>query len=148
MRLFYGFDSASGAKLVRTDVMDLSWLENIRQQDMSKIRGESDTRVPMSGTITFHLRIDELRTCITSSVLDKLVVSVLLGTMFISRLIKSFHLSEREMVPYHSPLVPMLTVQEARSAAKKSKLGIRQEQKCLALLVTLIESKPNNITVA
>lgn len=91
----------------------------------------------------------EARTWVMFAVVDRLVVSVLLETIFSDKLIKTIQPAGRKIAPYHSPQVPILMVHEPRSEAKKNTSVIRHfiEQDS-ALLKTPIKSEPKNNTVA
>lgn len=76
-------------------------------------------------------------------VVEKLDVSVFLKMTFIDNVIKSIHLAERKIVPYHSLVVPNLMVYEARGASEKNTLVIRQFiTRDPALFVTPTTGKP------
>lgn len=61
-----------------------------------------------------------MRAHVTFGVVDRLAVPVLLGSTFIDGYVRPVHLAERKFVPYYSPPVPILLLQEARSAAEKN----------------------------
>lgn len=99
------FDTAAGPYLLQADVLDLNWLDIIRQHDMPEIRRVSRNKLKVSGTITGHLRTSEPRTRVTFGVASELVVPILLRTTVSFRFIKSIDPAERKMVLHHYPRV-------------------------------------------
>lgn len=80
----------------------------------------------MSGTITLYFGTGESCTWVTLEILDKLDLSVLLGTNFIYKVIRSIHPAKRKLVPQRSPPIPILVVNEHSSADEKDWLNSRQ----------------------
>lgn len=70
--------------------------------------------------------MDGSLTLVTLSVVDKLAISVLMGTTFIDKCMRSVHRAERKIVPYQFPPVTILTVHEAKSEVEKIILRIRR----------------------
>lgn len=52
-------DNGAAPNLITADVMDKSWLHNVRQHDMPEIESDSNTNQVVSGTINLHPRIGE-----------------------------------------------------------------------------------------
>lgn len=90
------YDTEAEPNLIRSDVLDPSWLEIIRQRDVWDIRSTSATRLKVSLTITVHLRIREASTRLSIGILNKLVNTVLLRTTHVDRLIKLIHPAKRK----------------------------------------------------
>lgn len=61
------FDTFESANLVRANFLDATWLDSVRQRGMPEMRGKSNKKVTVYGTITFHLQICESRTRVTFS---------------------------------------------------------------------------------
>lgn len=89
----YDFDIGAGPNLMKGDILDQRWLENTRQSDMSKVRGASDQKTVVSGSIILHIFMCESRTRVARGVVDKRAVPVLLWTTFIGRFIKLIYLA-------------------------------------------------------
>lgn len=85
------FDSVTGSDLAQVDVLYPSWVDYIRQRDMTKFWSASGIKPIAFETITLHLRLCEPHTCINFDVVDKLAALVLLVTTFVDRFIKSVH---------------------------------------------------------
>lgn len=116
---------------------------------MLKIQSPSKTKPAVSGTLTLHLRMPELRIRVTFGFMDKLAVHLLVGTSFIDIFIKLIHQTKRKLVPHHSLPVPIPMLQKASSVTEKNASDIRQiKDQDLVRLVTPTLSKPKYITVA
>lgn len=142
------FDPGAGPNLIRVDVLDQSWMENIRQRDMPEVRNDLGTKLVLSETIILHLCMCKSHIWVASSVVDKLFVPVLLRTTFIDRFEKSFHPTKRNIVPYHFPTVLILVLHEARGEAERNASNIRQiNDQDVALLMTRTKCEPKYIKV-
>lgn len=147
--IFYIFGTGAGPNLIGDYVLDQAWLDNICQSDMSEIQRDSDTKRIVFGAITLHHHMSESRTRLTSRVVDRLAVLVLLGSNFVDKYLKYVHPAERKIVPHPSPPGPNLMIHEAISGAEKNTSDIRQFiEEEPALLVTPISGKPKCITNA
>lgn len=80
------FDTGTGPHFIRTSVLDQSWLDNISQSNKPEIRGASDTRLILSGTLTIYRRSGKLRTRATFGTVDQLAVPVLLWELSLTGL--------------------------------------------------------------
>lgn len=56
------FDSATGPKFIRSDVLDLSCLDNIRQHSMPEIQRAYDKKLVVYQASTLYLRMSGSRT--------------------------------------------------------------------------------------
>lgn len=144
------FDDGACQNLFRANILDPRWLGSVCQCDISEILAAFNAKLTVSGTIMQHLRVGVSHNRVTFYVLDRLAVPVLLGTIFIDRVIRPIHAAERNFFPLHFMLVPILVVYRTRSATeKKEYLTIRQEvEEDLALFVTPTRCDPRNISVA
>lgn len=65
---------------------------------MPDIKSVSDTKLKVSGTINFHLRMGKSRMRLNFGVVNELVVPVILRTTYIDRLVKLIYTAERRIV--------------------------------------------------
>lgn len=128
-------------------VFDPTWPESTRKRDTREVRNASNNRLLVSGTVTCHLRISELRIRVTFGVVDKLVSPVLLADTYSDQFVKLIHPAVRNIVPCHSPIVPIWMVDETRNAEEKSKYDFCQEEEDLILFVRQFESEPKRVRV-
>lgn len=99
--------TVTGPCLVRADALELRYRDSIRQCDIPEIPSTSNKKLMVSGIIALHARIGISLTRVTCGVVDKLAASVLLGTTFVDRYIRSAYTAQTEGVRYLSLLVPM-----------------------------------------
>lgn len=64
--VIFGFDTGACADLVRADVIDVSWLENIGQWDMVEIRSAFNSKLDVSETMILRLRISNSRAMLSN----------------------------------------------------------------------------------
>lgn len=83
-----GFVTGMCQSLIEADILDPSWLDIIRQHDMSDIRSACNTVVKVTQVIAFYLLIGKYRTHINFSAVNNLFVPVRLGTIRIDRFMK------------------------------------------------------------
>lgn len=100
------FDDGTGPNLIRADVLSPGWLDSILQPVMLEIRGASDINLTIALTITLHLPIDESRTYVTFSVVDKLFIAMLLRKTFTDHFIGSVLPADRKIVLHSFPQLP------------------------------------------
>lgn len=67
----------------------------------------------------------ESHTGVNSGLVSDLAVPVLLRTIYIDRLIKSFHPAERKIVPHYSRTILILMIQEAKEVDSKNNTETR-----------------------
>lgn len=83
----------------------------------------------------------KLHTRVNFSVVNKLVVPVLFGRIFINRSILFIYTAEGKIVPQHSPPVTILKVHETRRETDMNNAETRQADKgTLALLAKITRS--------
>lgn len=121
------FDTGACLNVITAVVLEQSRLNNIRQRDIPEIRGPSDTKLVVLGTLNLHPRMDKSHAQVTFCIADKLVVPTLLETTFTDKLMKSNHLTEKKIVPYHSKPVPIPMVYKTKSKAENNTSDIRQK---------------------
>lgn len=140
----------ASANLVRAYILVLFCLDIVCQRDMPEILSVSNKRLAVRGTITLYLRIGESYVPVILDTLDKRAVLVVLVTNNIAWDIKSIHPTKTKVVPYCSPSVPIMMVQDARIVAEKNEyLYIRQQvEENIELFLASTRCYPNNITVA
>lgn len=63
----------------------------------------------LDGTILLFVNIGELRMRVWFGIVEILAVDILLGTSFIERYIRGLFPSDTEVLPWHSPLVQILS---------------------------------------
>lgn len=68
------FDNSAGPNLIRAKVLDLIWLDSIRQRDMPDIRTTSHRKLELSATIILHLPMGGSRTRVNFGVVNELVM--------------------------------------------------------------------------
>lgn len=147
--IVYVFDTVAFPNFIQGDYSVPSRLDNVRQRDMPDIRGVSNTKINMFGTITVHQRMSGSRSCDDCGTVNELVKTVLLASTYIDRFIKSIYPAERIIVPHQSPLIAVLMLAEAKSESKKNNTeALQKVEEELALLVTYITSQSDYITVA
>lgn len=117
-RTISAIDTGACLILIEADMLDLSCLSNIHRYDIPDIRRATHTKLKVSGTIRIHLHMCESQTYVNFGVINKLAMQFFVGAMYIDRLIKSIHPSERKIVPVGSSPLPVLTVQEVRDEAE------------------------------
>lgn len=115
------FDTGMGPDLIRKDVSDPCWLDNIRQRDMFNICGAFNFKLNVSGTLIFHRRVGEARTSVNCRIVSDSLVPVLLRTTYTDRFIKQIHPAKRKMVLYQDTSVSILVVHDAGEGAIKTK---------------------------
>lgn len=137
------YDTCPGLNLIRDDVPEQSWLENIRQRDMTVIRSASVTKQIVSALINLHRSMRESCIAVIFGVVYKLAVRLLLGKTFTGRFVESIYPTERKRFPHHFPCVTVLIVNEAEIEAEKNTSDIQQfHDPDLTLLVTPTKSQP------
>lgn len=82
----------------------------------------------MSVTIILHLQINEQLTLVILCIAEIQTVLVLLGTIFIDKVIRLIHLTERKNDLTHSQPVPILILYDGRSTAEKETSDNRQDK--------------------
>lgn len=100
-------DTRAGPIIIRASILDLFWLDSVRQGDMPGIRSASGNKLKVSRTINLHLRMCELLTRVNFGAVNKLVVPVLLRKTYINRFIKLMYPAKRKTVPHYSPPEPL-----------------------------------------
>lgn len=137
----------AGPSLLRADVLDPTRLDSVCQRNMPEVQSASNTMLNVSDNNSLEDRTGESLTRARSSIADKLAVPVLLRTIFVDKVIRSIHPSERKIVQHDSPPRPVLLLYEARSAAKKDVLNkCREIEENLALFATLTWKYAKNLT--
>lgn len=63
-------DTGTGLNLIRVDVLNESWLDNIHEGDTPEIRSASDMKLAVFGTITLRLCTSKVLTRVTFSVVE------------------------------------------------------------------------------
>lgn len=133
------FNAGSCTNLVQTDVLDCTWLDSFRQSDLLEIQRSSGSKPTVSETGILLPRIGESSLRVTFVIVDKLAISVLLGTIFLEKVMTSIHPAKMTTVIHDNPLAPVIVVHEASSAAEKGNsdnhLYIEED---LALFVALV----------
>lgn len=81
------FNTSNDPQLIRSDKLDLNWLDSIRQPDTARIRSASNTTLFTSETIAVHLPKNESFTPVLFVVVKNLAVHVLLKAAIIDRFI-------------------------------------------------------------
>lgn len=143
------YDTGTDSSLVQADVLEPSWLSNIRQCTLPVIQSAADNKLKLSGTITLQLRTDTSCVPVTFDVIKGLGVPVRL---------KNIHRRMYQIDPYGrngsgSPPLPAGThpsdtrfTEWRQEELGSSTSDVREEEKeNQALLVTLIRSKPDHI---
>lgn len=96
------FDTGAFPQLIRAEVLDQSWLDNISQCDMLEIRNAFKMKLFVSRATTLYPHMGESYTRVTFGVVDEFAVSAVFGTVFIDSFIKLIHPGERMILSYQS----------------------------------------------
>lgn len=78
-------DTGAVSNLIQAIFLDPSWLDRVRQHDMSNTSSTSDTKEKVSENITLHRCTGKSRTRGNFGFVNKLVVPFLLGTTHVDR---------------------------------------------------------------
>lgn len=142
------FEAGLGASFVRADVLNPSCRDRISLHDMTDIPNASSTKLVVSGTIHFRLRICELNTHVTMSIVYSFCIQILLGTTLIDGAIRSIHPVETVIFPYFSPRVLISIAQKNGIVANgEENLDIRHSNiKDLAWFVLHTDSEVRSVT--
>lgn len=99
-------DTGTNLYLMRSDVLDRSWLDGIRRLDLPDTRSTSDTKVEVSENDIVQLRLDQYWKRVTFVVAGEHIIIVSLVSAFVYWNHKSINQAERNV---GSTLLPTST---------------------------------------
>lgn len=88
--LTYVFETGACPSLIRSDVLEPSWENHIRRQEVTNLYGAYNSKLRISGTIMLHIRVGEALTRIVFGVVKQLSVPMLLDKRYTDRCARSF----------------------------------------------------------
>lgn len=121
------FDICAGPKLILSNYLNHTRLEDIHQCDRPMIHDASHTKVKVFGVILFHVRLGETGTRVDFGVLSLLPFSIFLLATYIDRSIRSLHQTERSIVSHYFQWLPLLMMYEYEVEGEINECNFRQE---------------------
>lgn len=74
--ILFVLETGAGPSPIRANVLDQTWLNNIRHCLIPEARCASETKLIVSGTISLHLCMGESHVRVTCDVVDKRAIPV------------------------------------------------------------------------
>lgn len=116
-----------GPSLIKTDVLNPSWLDSIGQCHMPDSRCASAAESKVSATVTLYLHlVQSSRTHVNFGIVGELVVLALLEPSYIDIFIGPIHPAGKSIVPHHFLPVPILIIDESPCKAEYNNSDIRR----------------------
>lgn len=86
--LNFVLDTGSKSNLIHYDVMSIEWEQAVKPENNSQLKRSINHKLFLMGTIILHLRRGESRVWAYFGVLCQLIVSILLGTSFVDKIVR------------------------------------------------------------
>lgn len=148
-RLSYVVLTLAGVRTSSELTFEPHFAENFLTKRKLEVQSTYHSKVVVSGTILPDLRMSDLCTSVTVRMIVNLPILMLLWAILINQLLTSVHPVERKVVPYHSPITPILMSYAAgRGAGNMSSIDTIEIQKSQRCWWSQVDSALNNLTAA
>lgn len=106
------FDQGAGPQVVREDFLNAESPKAIQANNRPALRNAIKQKTSVVGTITLHIRMEEIRVRVVVGDVRNLAVPTLSEFSCIDRFVNSIFPSERTIFSYNSRAVPILELED------------------------------------
>lgn len=114
-------DTGAGAKLINAPMTPSTWGGCVKQNTRPKVSTATKQPSQLDGRILLSLQLGNITTRVWFDITRHPAVDILLCTTFIDRFIRGIFPSERKVVPWNLPPVPILTKIHSANTLKVSR---------------------------